>query len=167
MAELYFSGIGSRSTPNDIQEMMISTSRFLTRKGFILNSGGADGADAAFEEGALLQQRQIFLPWDGFNNRKANGVEYYVPPYNEELVRQYHPKFNALKENGKKLMSRNSYQVKGRDLYTPVKFVLCWYIPGKNSGTMQAVRIANHMNIPVFNFYNDVDKIKYYLDNYI
>lgn len=167
MNDLYFAGIGSRETPDKIKEMMVLVSRYLTRKGYTLNSGGADGADDAFEEGALYEKRQIFLPWDEFNGRKANGSEYIIPPYNEEIVRKYHPKFNALKENGKLLMSRNSYQVMGRDLLTPVKFVLCWYIPGKNSGTMQAVRIAAHMNIPVFNFYNDVDKIKYYLDNYI
>lgn len=164
----YFAGIGSRETPLKVQNMMGNTAKFLASKGWILNSGGADGADDAFERLCPLQNRQIFLPWDGFNGKYIKPPHYIVPPYNEDLARYYHPKFSALKENGRLLMSRNSYQVLGADLQTPVKFVLCWTQNGAmKGGTAQAMRIAVDHEIPIFNYYNDLEKLKHFLENYI
>ena len=157
--ELYFSGIGSRSTPDNIMSKMKSISHYLTSKGFYLNSGGATGADSAFEEGAIFEKRRIYLPKEGFNKKHSNGKEYIVPPYNEELIKKYHPKFEALTKDGRLFMSKNSYQVLGYTLEKPVDFVVCWTEGGKmKGGTAQAMRIAMDYNIPIFNLYR-VDTI--------
>lgn len=158
----YYAGIGSRETPAHVCQMMTVIARKLSSFGYICNSGGADGSDAAFELGA--KHKQIFLPWDGFNGRKANGTDYIVPHYNEELVRKYHPKVSALSEKGWKFMSRNSYQVLGRDLNTPVEFVLCWTREGKlKGGTAQALRIAKDKGIRIFNFYHGYNEFADYM----
>lgn len=149
---------------------MTAIAKRLASLGYTCNSGGADGADAAFERGAVVN-RQIFLPWDGFNKRNVDnltklhgGGSYLVPPFNEELVRKYHPKPSALSDAGWKFMSRNSYQVLGKDLKTPVEFVLCWTKDGKSSGgTGQALRIAQDHNIPIFNFYHGYDDFVKYM----
>ena len=146
----YYAGIGSRQTPVHIQKQMTEIAHRLDSMSYCLRSGGADGADTAFEIGA--NKKQIFLPWDGFNGRKENGKDYIVPSYNGALVELFHPKPLSLSESGLKLMSRNSYQVLGPNLESPVDFVLCWTKDGKMiGGTSFAMRIAKSKNIPVFN----------------
>lgn len=129
---------------------MTAIARRLDSMGYCLRSGGADGADGAFESGAGT--KQIFLPWDGFSGRTVDGISYFVPSLNLDLVNQFHPAASRLSTAALKLMSRNSYQVLGPDLNDPVEFVLCWTEGGKKKGgTAQAIRIAEHYSIPVFN----------------
>jgi hypothetical protein len=146
----YYAGIGSRETPRSIQQQMTAIARRLDFMGYCLRSGGADGADTAFEAGAKI--KQIFLPWDGFNGRTVDNISYFVPPFNLDLVNQFHPAASRLSTAALKLMSRNSYQVLGPDLNDPVEFVLCWTDGGlKKGGTAQAIRIADDHGIPIFN----------------
>lgn len=153
---LTYCGIGSRETPVDVCKSMTTIARRLDKLGYRLRSGGADGADDAFEAGAT--NKQIFLPWDGFNGRKADGVSYVVPDFNEEYTNKFHPKPASLSQGAKRLMSRNANQVLGLHLNDPVDFVLCWTKDGKASGgTGQAIRIALSLNIPVFNLKNGYD----------
>ena len=157
-----YAGIGSRETPVDVQQQMAAIASRLSRQNYILYSGGAGGADTAFERGSA--QKIIFLPWDNFNGRKVDGVVYVRPPVNFDLVKQYHPNFLALSYGAKALMSRNSYQVLGPDLQSPVEFVLCWTKDGKMiGGTSQALRIAKSKNIPVFNFYHGYQEFANYM----
>jgi hypothetical protein len=73
----------------------------------------------------------------------------------QEIARKYHPAWNNLSHAAKKLMTRNTFQILGYDLNTPVSFVVCWTLGGKiQGGTGQALRIAKDMNIPIFNLYN-------------
>lgn len=160
----YYAGIGSRETPRDIQEKMTEIAKRLSRSNYCLRSGGAHGADNAFEEGA--DHKQIFLPWDRFNDRVADEISYIVPPYAEDYIFQYHPRPQALSASAKKFMSRNTYQVLGPDLNDPVEFVLCWTRDGKASGgTGQAVRIANAYKVPVFNLKNGFQEFSSYMTN--
>jgi hypothetical protein len=152
MKKIPYTGIGSRKTPREIQIKMTEFATQLLRNNFILRSGGAEGADHAFEVGAKGVS-EIFLPWKGFN-----GKEGIVPPFNEEMVKRYHPNPSALSASGWKLMSRNSYQVLGLNLDDASDFVLCWTPDGKDSGgTGQALRIARTYQIPIFNFRNQND----------
>ena len=47
----YYAGIGSRSTPSSILSIMTILGKTLAQNGYILRSGGAEGADKAFEIG--------------------------------------------------------------------------------------------------------------------
>jgi hypothetical protein len=151
-----YAGIGSRETPKEVQEKMTGIAERLSLLDYVLYSGGADGADAAFERGAT--HKKIFLPWKDFNGRLEDGSEYVVPPKNLDFVKRFHPKPSGLSSGGLALMSRNTYQVLGPDLKSPVDFVLCWTKDGKASGgTGQAIRVATHYKIPVFNLKNGYD----------
>lgn len=157
----FYTGIGARKTPTDIIDLMTEIAMSLEKYEFILRSGGAEGADAAFEAGC--SNKRIYLPWNGFNSKYADSVSYTVPNYNEEWVEDYHPNTSRLSAKGYKLMSRNTYQVLGDDLNTPSKFVICWTKDGKASGgTGQALRIAKDYNIPIHNLYNK-DSLDYIL----
>ena len=46
-----YSGIGSRETPDNVLVVMEKLGAAFAKKGFVLRSGGADGADSAFERG--------------------------------------------------------------------------------------------------------------------
>ena len=65
----FYAGIGSRKTPPSILRIMEHWADTLARDGWVLRSGGAPGADSAFERGALAGTTQIFLPWPGFEGR--------------------------------------------------------------------------------------------------
>jgi hypothetical protein len=51
----YYTGVGSRETPQVIIETIKKISYRMGQKGYILRSGGADGADLAFELGYTLE----------------------------------------------------------------------------------------------------------------
>lgn len=149
----FYTGIGSRETPIDIQILMSELAFALANDNWVLRSGGAEGADSAFESTAT--KKRIYLPWDGFNGKLVDNITYRVPPYNEDFVNDYHPSADFLSAAAKKLMSRNTYQVLGDDLNTPSSFIVCWTAGGKlNGGTAQALRIASSYHIPIYNLYN-------------
>lgn len=52
-----YAGVGSRETPPQVLAVMRSAARVLASRGWILRSGGALGADSAFEAGAGLLKR--------------------------------------------------------------------------------------------------------------
>lgn len=60
-----YAGIGSRRTPPEVLGRMRRVAERLDARGYTLRSGGADGADSAFADGAT--DKEIFLPWRGFN----------------------------------------------------------------------------------------------------
>lgn len=152
-----FAGIGSRETPIDIMKLMTEITIFLYGKGFILRSGGAGGADTAFEAGVPKDAyKEIYLPWESFkgNSSKLYGVGHDAI----DLAKKYHPAWERLGKYARRLIARNGYQVLGEDLNTPAKFVVCWTVGGKlKGGTAQALRIAKDYNIPVFNLGKDKD----------
>lgn len=68
---MFYTGVGSRETPRDVQAVMYKFAQKMALHGAVLRSGGADGADTAFELGCDKQQgkKEIYLPWQGFNGR--------------------------------------------------------------------------------------------------
>ena len=151
-----YTGIGSRETPPDILMLMTSLATALSKHNYILRSGGAEGADSAFELGATY--KEIYLPWNGFNGKVVDGVSYLLPIETEqarEYVYDYHPNGLYLKAGAFKLMVRNTYQVLGASLHNPSDVLFCWTSDGRASGgTGQAMRIADDYNIPIINLYH-------------
>lgn len=164
-----YAGIGSRETPAEVLADMRNIAHDLTCKGWTVRSGAADGADRAFEEGALdacsagyyagsRPRPEVYLPWPSFNegNRAMLGTRYYVTgPQAEafEIAAQFHPAWANLAPAVRKLHARNVHQVLGPDVTTPIlsSFVLCWTKGGSGGGgTGQALRIARHYGVPIF-----------------
>ena len=61
----FYAGIGARATPPEILSLMTRAAFALTKRGYVLRSGHAIGADSAFERGAG-RDAQIFLPAAGW-----------------------------------------------------------------------------------------------------
>lgn len=151
-----YTGIGSRSTPEHIITLIHQISKKLDDMGFLLRSGGADGADSAFEK--FSTRKEIYLPWDGFNGRNHDGESYFdylqCPGWSiaKASVDTFHPASKTLSSAGRRLMARNAMQITGRNCKTPTGVVICWTKDGKDvGGTSQAIRMARYFNIPVLN----------------
>lgn len=163
----YYAGIGSRSTPEHIMTLMTKIAEILERKKYILRSGGAVGADTAFENG-VTRYKEIFYR----HSYSINGEEnvYYKKSdlsFADKILKEYHPSYkkggNGIKNTtAKELLSRNTFQIFGVGEVTEnSKFVICYTPDGAETvttydtgGTGQALRIASDYNIPVYNLKN-------------
>ncbi len=170
---MIYTGIGSRAEtlPDDIKQEFIFIGRRFAERGWTLRSGGADGADSAFEWGCGLSatpaSKEIFLPWKGFNN---NPSPFYITDENKddlfEIASKIYPSWNYVKEPIKLLHARNVQQVLGEkpreSLITD--FIVCWTNrpDGEARGTGFAMVMAKLRNIPVYNFYKPEERQRFY-----
>lgn len=150
----YYAGIGSRKTPTEILALMEETALMLGSRGWTLRSGGAPGADSAFERGCDQGQgkKEIFLPWRRFNGNLSS----FINPSEEaeQIAALCHPNWRACKRAARKLHARNCQQICGHHLGEPVDFVLFW-APEQDGivegGTATAITLARQLDIPTFN----------------
>lgn len=162
----YYTGIGSRQTPKHILELCCNVATRLEQDGWILRSGGAVGADKAFEMGVRLKEnKEIYLATGKISSQAWASVDVF------------HPYPKALKPYARALMARNYHQITGKNEDSKLSsFVICWTPDGcksgvtrsiKTGGTGQAISIASSLGIPVFNLANpeDRDKIERYLSS--
>ena len=139
MSKIYYAGIGARKTPPEILKQLTSYAENFSQQNYILRSGGAMGADRAFEMGCDDDKKEIFRPQDA--TQRAI-----------EIASNYHPNWEACNRYVKKLHGRNAMILLGKHLNVPVEFVMCWTPEGKvTGGTGMALAIAEHYNIPVIN----------------
>jgi len=155
---LYYTGVGSRETPNVALMTMHQIAMYLSRQGYTLRTGDADGADRAFGNGAMMAG----TPTCGNLINRYTASQATVRSM--RLASQYHPVWEKLSEYAKKLHGRNAFQVLGPNLDNPSKFLLCWTPDGCEShatrnrstgGTGTAISIAEAYGIPVINMKND------------
>lgn len=148
----YYSGVGSRETPLFVCRAMTAIARFLEQEGYILRSGGADGADLAFESGVVeVAMKNIYLPDKGFN--KNPSPLFHVGEDAIRLASTIHPAWDRCKPFARRLHARNCYQVLGLELNEASDFLLCWTENAeKRGGTRTAIVLAENNNVPVLNF---------------
>jgi hypothetical protein len=162
-----YAGIGSRDTPAGVLESIESIAGRLARRGMVLRTGASPGADQAFYRGARAAggNVELYLPWPEFEADSRPGAdlrEVLVLPAasaaGHELAARFHPGWEALEEPERRLLARDGHQVLGADLQSPARFLVCWTADGSldgrregADGTRQALRIAHHHGIPVFN----------------
>lgn len=156
-----YAGVGARLTPPPILDQMTAIAVELEHWDFTLVSGGALGADEAFEAGVRsAKHKEIYLPWKGFNGRE-DGI---FPPekWTYGSIYHYHPNPGAVFNNSKgakHLLARNAHQILGKDGSQPVDAVVCWTPGGEDvGGTGHALRIARLNGIPVINLFHFENK---------
>lgn len=166
----YYTGIGSRETPTHILNRMTKLGSWFSELDWVLRSGGADGADRAFERGVRLgKQCDIYIPWEGFAKHSANpmiATNFDTYKNAEEIASTIHPAWDKCSKGAKALHTRNVYQVLGHDLKTPSKFVVFYAKETKSGevsgGTRTAVELARQNDIPCVNMLHEdwMDKLK-------
>lgn len=142
MSELLrYAGIGSRKTPMEVLDFMTRYATIMDKAGYILCSGGAQGADTAFADGAGLME--IYRP----ENATPEAIA---------IAKEHHPNWGACNTYTRRLHGRNAQILLGKKLDQPVKFVICWTPGGRvTGGTGLGLRIAETYNIPVINLGSD------------
>ena len=164
----YYSGVGARATPNNILDIINRLSFVLAQKGYVLRSGGAEGADKAFEAGCDAAQgnKKIYIPWSGFNGYVPDGASVLTLDQGNRdravgIIKDVHPAFNRLSRGALALHARNVYQVLGIYLDSPSQFLVCYAPTDRDGiptgGTRTAWVVARMFDIPCFNLSNDRD----------
>lgn len=150
----FYTGIGSRQTPENICDIMTDIASRLSGQ-ITLRSGGADGADDAFERGCNMDC-EIYIPWKNFNGRTHDRCIIVGEDQTcLQIASEIHPKWIACKRGARLLHARNVCQILGRDPNNPTKslFVLAYTENGElKGGTSTALKLAALNNIPIFNF---------------
>src|SRR5437870_9453166 len=142
----YYTGVGSRETPSDVLNLMESVGYALASQGWTLRSGGAKGADQAFE-GGMFQRvgydqpygwttAEIYLPWSGYedHHRYSHGclnilpseIHFQTEAIAEGMEMAVHPAWDVCKSGAKKMHTRNVFQVLGKTLDQPSKMLIAW-----------------------------------------
>ena len=143
-----YAGVGSRETPKEILAIMSDLAEELEGLGYTLNTGDAQGADKAFRDRA--NKKNVFAPKD-------------ATPTTMKIAEEIHPAWDKLNDFGRKLQARNTNQIFGANLKTPVDFVIAWTKDGlenydmrsiESGGTGQAIDMASRKGIPVINLAN-------------
>src|SRR5690606_1598275 len=93
-----YAGIGSRDTPVAVMQQMGGIASWLASQGYTLRSGGAGGADTAFEMSAT--KKEIYRPPHVTTEALA-------------LAAQFHPAWDRCSDYAKRLHARNGFQVLG------------------------------------------------------
>ncbi len=146
-----YAGIGSRETPREILLLMEKLAESAARAGWMLRSGAADGADAAFERGCdrANGKKEIFLPWQGFNGHPSGLHNLTASAI--QTARAQISWWDSLSDPVRKLHGRNAQQVLGYNLQEPVNCVIYWTEGGRFAGgTATALKIAREMGIPSY-----------------
>lgn len=109
--QIYYTMIGSRSTPDDVMELMENFATKACKFGYIGRSGGANGADTCLElgvenylnsceESCPEHYMEVYLPWKDFNERDSFGGGYHTLPWMENrkeaevIASEVHPKWS-------------------------------------------------------------------------
>lgn len=171
---MYYAGIGSRQTPQEVLNVFYRISQYLAKEGWVLRSGGADGADSWFEAGCDKEngKKEIYLPWRNFNGNTSPLYydSYQIQQQTFEIASKFHPAWDHCSDSTKKMHARNVHQMLGKKLDEPTDLVICWTPNGSGSGgTGEALRIAKHYNIKIFDAgsYSELKQFRRELYNYL
>lgn len=150
----FYTGVGSRETPENILKLMTGVAKKLNEYDYVLRSGGAKGADCAFEIGAdkcdIYSVNEKHKPISKKPNIIPNLEEY------RDLAKICCLHYNKItNQYAKDLHTRNICQVIGHNINEIIKsdFLLCYTKFGDYvGGTTTAIRCAEHFDVPIFNF---------------
>jgi len=155
-----YAGIGSRKTPQQIQDLMCAIATHLEQHNWTLRTGGAPGADQAFLRGT--SRRTVYRP------ANLQRVQASVSQTAYQSVRDWHPATYKLSSIARQLLARNYLILFGdQETPQPVRFVLCWTPDSclnqatrtpRSGGTGQTVCVAAAAQIPVFNLSIDAHR---------
>lgn len=160
-----YAGIGSRDTPPHILDKMTKVAEILGKRGWVLRSGGAVGADSAFEKGSdnVGGKKEIFIAW---NKISSDRIQAKIPNANKDfvgydaedeklasrIITELGKNWEGYGRGAKALQARNMRQVLGLKKDSPSSLIIAYTEGGKlKGGTATALKISMERNIPILN----------------
>ena len=145
-----YAGLAAPQPPPDVWDVLRRAAAFLAARGWMCRSGGAPGAAAACEAGALAGLRAgapggltVYLPWPAFGRGqraylalgpRGDGLRVAVlgepRPAAFALAARHHPDWTRLALGDRARHARNVHLLLGPGLDAPAAFVLCWTADG-------------------------------------
>ena len=186
---MFYTGVGSRETPEHILNVMMDLGEKLADLGWVLRSGAAQGADQAFEIGWIrhvartkdFTKAEIYIPWEGFEKHRRDGCfgcnilpdldnpELYKKAV--QIAEETHPAWERCSRGARTLHTRNVYQVLGQTLDKPSRMLMAWAPTTKSGtpkgGTATAIKLAQLSGVKdVFNLYKieDYERVMKFLE---
>lgn len=161
----YYTGIGSRETPIDIQQLMTEIAMYLRAEGWTLRTGSGSRADKSYQI-AAGENKEVYVPWDNFYPGQVG-----ITSLTEESSRMAHDiwkfreqkglvptdgsisgKWEDLHPGTKAMLAKAMCMLLGKNLNTPSDMVICWTPGAKIVGiSSHVICLAVFKHIPVFN----------------
>jgi len=142
---LTYAGIGNRDTPDEILELMTKIASRLAVHGYTLMSGGAKGADNAFESGTAF--KRVWTVKDMTSMHGQPGYEAH-----RKTAIDHHPAWWRINSPYvQDLFVRNVYIVRGTQYWPSASFIICYCKDENKGGTAHSLKVARDVNIPVYN----------------
>ena len=138
MSHATYAGIGNRVLPEETRFELRMIAYSMSRLGWSLRTGGAEGADRAFMDGHGAARVEVFGPEDATDAAMA-------------MAATYHPAWWACDDHARRLLGRNAQIILGRNLDDPVAAVLAYAADKTRGGTALGMRIARAHGIPAVN----------------
>lgn len=167
-------GTGNREAPPLVLNKMKQLAKELEVFGFVLRVGGLDGPEDAFAAGATKPEiHPPFLPWKDYT--KFDVKSYFNTDEVKCIAKMFHPTWDGLKPVIQAFLCKNVRSILGKDLKSPVRFVIGWSEDGaelptertaKTGSLGHVIALAAAMKIPVFNLGKpDAEqRLRYYLE---
>jgi len=145
----FYTGTGSKETPQEIQDIMFKLAEKLAKQNVILRTGEAYGAEWAFKKGChhASGQREIYLGYQESKDSLAMARELY-PEWMQFPIHERRE--HAVKVNqvlGKALIQPSTCLI----LWTPDECITFNQKTQNTGHSATAIGIANRFNIPVYN----------------
>lgn len=159
----YYTGIGAIDTPTDVLNLMVSIGKYFANKNYTLRSGGARGADQAFERGCGNGPKEIYLPFPNYEGNDSSLFMTYdifrkiaalkVWSKLKASLNEENPRINldSLPKDTQYRYARDVQQILGADFHSPSEKVIYWVPKDAKEGTRITLFIAQHMGVPLEN----------------
>ena len=152
----YVTVIGSRHITVQEERKLRNMAKHYHDLGYTLRSGGADGADSVVNE---FKNKEVYLPWNFFNNLEHDGVNFIelsrIPNSLEAIraAKRIHPAPHKLTMASEKLHGRNYFQVFGQNgIASELVLFVADEVDGEVcGGTRTAVMLAREAGIKTIN----------------
>ncbi|BAU40027.1 hypothetical protein [Ralstonia phage RSP15] len=152
IGKIIITGVGSRETPAPVLHLFTEMTKAMSHalgNRLTIRTGDASGADKAFRD-AGHTLTEVYTP------------KQEIDPKCFEIAARIHPVWDRLNDYAKRLHARNIYQVVGKSMEWESDYLVCWTPNGEDiGGTRTAIKYAKELEIPVFNFAKDVDRIAF------
>jgi hypothetical protein len=142
--------VGSRELPDSFIKFCEVLGEEAARRGHIVVSGNAKGADQAYARGAYRIKKDsvvVKLPWEAFERQAIKDEFLLQYEYSEDtviLAAKHHKAWSALSNGVKKLMIRNAAIAQNSDIVIATREKNINY-----GGTAHTISVAKSLNIPV------------------
>lgn len=152
-------GVGS-SAPDDIIDRAQRVSIELAKWHYKLRSDGESGISSIFENNS--QEPEIYLPYKNYNNHQS--LLNKSSKEAEYIANKYHPAFDVLNSEQRKIITRYSHLVLGKDLREPALFALIYSEDGaecvkevtsKTGVIGHVITLCQSLSIPIHNLVRD------------